>query len=261
MRPGSGAARLHAGNAQRMLLAAMPKSAAAEPRARGRRCCARARAPRRSGRPASATPAVPLPSYTPEELNGGARRFRARGARPASASACCRLARGVSGESPDISATRPPSAAVSEPSRQRDPPSRPTRKLRGRRVPANIEQCASPLRAWRRYDDLARPARRRGHRDLARSHRRYVINSRQNYSQAAHTRVWGLRRPRAGGRARAQRAGARIDRPPGLRAREGPLRRAFLPRASCMLRARASRGAGGVGGASRARPRRRTAPL
>ena len=30
VRPGSGAARLHAGNAQRMLLAAMPKSAAAE---------------------------------------------------------------------------------------------------------------------------------------------------------------------------------------------------------------------------------------
>ena len=91
-------------------------------------------------------------------------------------------------------------------------------------------------------------------------HRRYVINSRQNYSQAAHTRVWGLRRPRAGGRARAQRAGV------GSIARRVSARGRALVRLSpaCIMhaaRARVPRGAGGVGGASRARPRRRTAPL
>ena len=160
VRPGSGAARLHAGNAQRMLLAAMPKSAAAEISS-ARPTLLRASASAATlRRPASATPAVPLPSYTPEELNVlRLKAGRARGARPASASACCRLASAVSGESPDISATRPPSAAVSPPSRSRDPPSRPTRKLSRPASPANVEQCASPLGAWRRYDDLhGRPA-------------------------------------------------------------------------------------------------------
>ena len=160
VRPGSGAARLHAGNAQRMLLAAMPKSAAAEISS-ARPTLLRASASAATlRRPASATPAVPLPSYTPEELNVlRLKAGRARGARPASASACCRLASAVSGESPDISATRPPLAAVSPPSRSRDPPSRPTRKLSRPASPPNVEQCASPLGAWRRYDDLhGRPA-------------------------------------------------------------------------------------------------------
>ena len=230
-------------------------------RVRGRRCCARERerrdapAPgvRHSGRAVAVV-------HARGAQRAAAQGRRARGARPASASACCRLASAVSGESPDISATRPPSAAVSPPSRSRDPPSRPTRKVSRPASPANVEQCASPLGAWRRYDDHMEAGAVVVVAAFVRaSHRRYVINSRQNYSQAAHTRVWGLRRPRAGA-ARA-RSGRALDRSPAGSPRAGGRWCAFLPRASCMLRARVPRGAGGVGGASRARPRRRTAPL
>ena len=258
MRPGSGAARLHAGNAQRMLLAAMPKSAAAEISS-ARPTLLRASASAATlRRPASATPAVPLPSYTPEELNvlrlkaGRARRSSGVGVGvlPARASA-------VSGESPDISATRPPSAAVTPPSRSRDPPSRPTRKLSRPASPANVEQCASSLGAA--HGTTTTRGRRRGRRDPSpREHRRYVIISRQKHSQAAHTRVRGLRRPRAGA-ARAQRAGV------GSIARRVSARGRALVRLSpaCIMHAARARPAGRGWGrrCSRARPRRRTAPL